>query len=277
MTIADRNLTPHVTAPRAQGSLRLSSRLRDGRSVIDQLHQSGSSKVLFPRSPATRLDAMMINTAGGITGGDRFQTEARAGTGSRLTLSTQAAERAYRAQPGETGRLNVRLSVEAGARIDWLPQETLLYDNSALARRLEIDVARDATLFAVEAFVFGRHAMGETLTSLQLHDRWRVRRGGTLVFADDLRLSGAVAGPLANPFAFAGSGAMATLLFIGDSAEAQLATARSAVAGKGGASLVDDGVLIVRTLAAGSYELRRMLVPLLEQINQAALPRCWSL
>jgi urease accessory protein len=137
------------------------------------------------------LDATLLNTTGGITGGDRFAWRATAAPGAWLGLTTQAAERAYRARPGETGQVAVTLELAAGARLDWLPQETILFDRSALERRLEADLCGNARLLVVEPVVFGRAAMGERIGAIRFVDRWRIRRDGRLVHAEATRIEGA--------------------------------------------------------------------------------------
>ncbi len=265
-----------ATLPRARGSVAIRARLRDGRSVIADLRQEGSAKALFPSSRGPTLEAVLLNTAGGITGDDEFDYTGDAGCGTSLGLTTQAAERAYRARTGETGRLTVRLSVAAGGRIDWLPQETILFDRSALARRLEVDLAGDATLLAVEPLVFGRLAMGERITALRFSDQWRVRRDGRLIYADALRFSGS-ATLLSRPGVLGGAGAMASVLLASHGADAMLDAVRRLIPNEGGASVVQPGVLAVRMLAVDGFELRRRLIPVLETLRQGPLPSMWKM
>jgi urease accessory protein len=164
------------TLQRARGAVEVIAAVRDGRSVIADLRHAGSAKALFPRGDHARLEATLINTTGGIAGGDEFSYAGTAGEGAWLGLTTQAAERAYRARGSEIGRMTVRLAAGTGGRIDWLPQETILFDGAALDRRLEADLAADAVLLAVEAVVFGRAAMGECLARIRFTDQWRVPR-----------------------------------------------------------------------------------------------------
>lgn len=155
------------------------------------------------------MTGVFLNTSGGMTGGDRLSIDAIAGDASRLTLTSQAAERVYLAQPGPPAHLTTRLSVSSGARIDWLPQETILFNGAALHRRLEVELAPDATLLAVEPLVFGRVSMGETLTSGRFADNITIHRDGEMIFADAVRLSGGIAAQLAGPATAAGHCAMA--------------------------------------------------------------------
>lgn len=213
--------------PRAVGQLRLSSKAHGMTSVIDQFHQSGSLKTLFPRTRGAALDAVLLNTAGGITGGDRFDIAATAGPGTHLTLTTQAAERIYRAQPGEIGRLRTRLTLTAGAQLDWMPQETILFDGAALDRRLSVDMPGDARLLLVEPVIFGRQAMGETLTSGRFTDRIDIRRDGTPIFADRTALTGDIQTHLARPTVANGAGAMASVILAAPDANDRLNAARA--------------------------------------------------
>ena len=272
------NITPPgvLAQPRAIGVARLVAKTRGRLSVIGDLHQAGSSRLLFPRSDAG-LTGVLLNTAGGMTGGDRFAVSGTAQDASRLTLTTQAAERVYRAQPGTEARLTTTLRAGAAARIDWLPQETILYDHSALRRSLDVHLAADAVFLAVEPLVFGRAAMGEVLNVATLHDRVRVWRDDALIFADQTRICGPVHALLQSPFTAGGAGAMAAVIYAAPDAEGFLAPLRALLPPACGISPIRPGVLFARLLAADSYELRKILVPLSTTLNRAPLPRVWTL
>jgi urease accessory protein len=265
--------------PRAVGAALVSCKRRDGRTVLDGLYQKGSMKLLFARRGAgdSDLTGILLNTAGGVTGGDRFRTEVRLGPDCRMTLTTQAAERAYRAQPGEVAKLRNRISLASNARMRWLPQETLIYDRSALRRSLDIDLAQGSRLLAVEPVVFGRAAMGELLHHISFRDGIDVRRDGRLVFADRTALKGTARDLLCNKAIAAGAGAMASLLLVADDAERFLAPAQALMPATGGVSLIRQGVLFARLLAADGYQLRQTLLPLIELLGGAPLPRTWML
>ena len=268
---------PATAPPRTIGSLDLRVKVTARESQIAKLRHSGSMRVLFPRQDDTGLTAVMLNTAGGITGGDRFEISVHAAVNSRVTVTTQAAERAYRANVGETGAVDVGLNAGAGARIDWLPQETILYDGSTLRRRLNVQLEPGATFLAVEPLVFGRVAMGEDLRSAEFRDDWRVRVGDELVFADALHLSGDVQQQLARASVAGGARAMASVLLVSPNAEAYLDQVRALLSETGGASLIRPGVLFVRVLSDDSYLLRRTMLPILKLLNQADLPRTWMI
>lgn len=261
---------------RARGSVLIHAARRGDATLLADLRQEGSSRVLFPGRRGAALEAVVLNTAGGVTGGDRFWVEGRAGEGAWLGLATQAAERAYRARPGEVGRIAVRLGAAARARVDWLPQETILFDGAAIERRLEVDLAEDAELLAVEPVVFGRTAMRERISAMRLTDMWRVRRNDELIHADALRIAGSAA-LLARPATFGGAGAMASILLASPGAEARLGAVRRLLDENAGASLVRPDVLVVRMLAPGGLELRHRLIPVLEVLRDAPLPAVWKM
>ena len=263
--------------PRALGTLRVVSKTYGAASVIGDLYQSGCLKALFPRANAAGLTGVFLNTSGGMTGGDRLSIDAEAGTGSRLTLTSQAAERVYLAQPGAPARLTTTLNVAKDARIDWLPQETILFNGSALHRRLEIDLAPDATFFGVEPLVFGRVSMGETLTKGSFADNITLRRDGVPIFADAVRLSGDIAAQLSGPATARGQFAMASVIYAAADAEAALNPLRALLPNTAGASLIRPGVLYARVLAPDSYILRQSLVPIIARLHGAAPPKTWML
>lgn len=261
--------------PRARGDGMLRVKRSNRGTALADLYQSGATKLLFPRSDPELMQAVLINTAGGITGGDRFSVTARAGQDTHLSLTTQAAERLYRAQPEETAQVDTRLEVGQGARIDWLPQETILFNRCALRRRLTVDLDIDASVLLVEPLVFGRALMGETLTDASFNDRIEVRRNGRPMFLDATRFSGNVSAHLANVHTAANAGAMALIIYASADAEAHLASVRAHLPPTAGASLIAPDLLVARLLAPDSFILRGSLVPLIRYLTQDSLPRSW--
>lgn len=255
--------------------LQLVAKRRGTQTVIGDLRQEGSLKALFPQVRGVALDAVFLNTAGGLTGGDRMQIDVTATRDAHVVMSSQAAERAYRAQAGEVAQVTLRLSAEAGARIDWLPQETILFDHAALSRRMEIDLAADAAALIVEPVIFGRTAMGETVGTLQFSDQWRVRRDGVLVFADAVRLCGDAATQMARKAIGQGAAAMATILLAAPDAGARKGAL--ALGGTSGASAIDDDLLLVRLLAKDGFDLRRQMIPVVSALADVPIPRVWRL
>ncbi|OAN67331.1 hypothetical protein A8B83_03515 [Rhodobacteraceae bacterium EhC02] len=269
--------------PRAVGTLLLQSKHRtdNATSVLGDLRHSGCLKALFPRGPADRLSAVLVNTSGGITGGDDLRVEARIGAGSRLSLTTQAAERIYRASGTAPGRVSTRVTVEAGGRLDWLPQETILFDDARLDRRLRVDLADDAQCLLVETLVFGRTAMGEHVGKLDLSDRISVWRDGQPLFIDRTRLGGDASALLRRRALGQGAVAVASVLLAtqagSSAAPAFLERLRPQLPAQAGASLIRPGLLFLRMTARDSFELRRSLIPVLALLNDGPLPRTWMI
>lgn len=270
------DLPPRIVHQRASGATRIVFRRRGEASALHRLFQEGSAKIRLPRGTGTVPEAVLINTAGGLTGGDRFTSEIACEAGARAVFTTQACERIYRSLGGDAEGLT-RVSLAEGAALDWLPQETILFDGGRLARRFEVDMAEDAALVAAEAVIFGRAARGETVRSGFFHDRWRIRRGGRLILADDLRFDGAVAASLARRAVLDGNGALATVLICAPRCESKLEAVRAALGEAGGASAW-DGKLLARIAAADGFALRQTLLPVLAALTDGrALPKVWRL
>lgn len=262
--------------PRAKGSVVLSSKQRDGASVIDDLHQSGCMRALFPHG-GDALDAVLINTSGGVTGGDNIAVSGAVGAGSTLCLTTQAAERAYRAQPHETGRITTDLSVASGGCLHWLPQEIILFDGCRLERRLDVDIATGAKALLFEPVIFGRTAMGEALTNIMLRDRIAITRDDHPLYRDCVAITGDAVAQLARSATGQGGGAMASFVYVAPDAEAQIKRVRALLPQTGGASLRADDMLVGRIMAQDSYLLRRTLIPIIELLSGTSVPKTWRL
>lgn len=270
--------------PRARGDVVLSVKSNSRGTVLDGLRQSGSYRALFPRvaprANVARVEAVLVNTAGGITGGDRFSCCARAPANTDLTITTQTAERVYRATKPSAGdaplaRVKNRIYVGAEARVNWLAQETILFDGCAMARDLVVDMDVGASVLVVEPLVFGRAAMGEKLHDIQFHDRIEIRQNGTPIYLDAMHLAGDVTRHLAQKHIANGAGAMVSLIYKADDASAMHATLRDGLPNSGGATMIDEDLLFMRILAPDSFDLRRYLIPILHRLTNETLPRPW--
>src|SRR3954465_11000839 len=160
-------------ANRARGSVKFDVQQDAGVPPRRQLHESGSLRVRFPSPEAEGLSAVFVNTAGGIAGGDRFEIEIAVGAGSRLAVSTAAAEKVYRAADA-AAQLDISLRAAAGSQLSWLPQETILFDRARMSRRIDVDLADSASLLLWKIVVFGRAAMGERIMYVEFVDRLRL-------------------------------------------------------------------------------------------------------
>jgi urease accessory protein len=262
---------------RAVGELRVELRAHDGRTVLEGLRQAGCLKARFPRpEDADWSSVVTLNTSGGIAGGDRLDSAFTVRSGARATIAAQAAERFYRALPGSApSQVRTHIVVADGAAVEWLPQETILFDRCALDRRLHVELAADAWFLGVESLVFGRAAMGESVELASLRDVIRVRRAGRLLLHDAILLDSAVAATLQRAAIADGARAVATLVHVAPDAEAALEPVREALP-NGGASAW-DGMLVARVLALDGASLRASVVAALHVLRAGRpLPRVWN-
>lgn len=262
---------------RARGEGRLRTKERDGRTCLDVFFQEGAAKIRLPRPHGSALEAVLINTAGGLTGGDHIQWTVEAAPRTTLVATTQACERVYRTT-GDDARVLTRIRIGAGAHVDWLPQETILFENSRLDRSLEVHLAEGANFTAVEAILLGREAMGEDALNACLSDRWRIYRHGRLLHAEATRLTGCE-GERFGPALLAGNRAFATIVAIAPDAEHKVDALRALIAPDAFAAASAIGErLTLRALAPSGLALRRILAPAIALLSGAGtLPRLWTI
>ena len=272
-TAAD--LARSLAANRAVGGITLAVRASGGLTRRARVREDGSLRVRCPGPPSAELEAVIVNTAGGVAGGDRLMFDITVEAGARLLVTTAAAEKVYRTLEAAAS-IEVTLRVGAGSSLAWLPQETILFDRARLKRAIDVDLAEDARLLLAEAIVFGRAGMGEAVNEALLFDRWRLRRGGQLVHAEATRLDGAVARKLAKPAVANGGIAVATVLVVpGDeTAAAGVRALGEQLRGEVGVSAW-NGLALVRLCAADGEALRHDLLAVLAAVRGAPLPRLW--
>lgn len=266
---------------RAHGTLSFDAALSGSETRPVRIAESGPSRIRLPNVTGPALEAVIMNTGGGIACGDRMETAVTAGPGARLVLTTPAAERCYRSD-GPVSAVHTSLRAADGADLAWLPQETILYDEARLRRSFEADLAGTARLSVFEAVVFGRTARGEEVAHGFFEDRWRVRRDGKLIFADTLRLDGPVSQLLARPAVAKGARTLATFLHVAPDAQARIEEARALLetASPNGAPCLAaasawSGILTVRFLAPEIAPLRRAAIDFLTRFRGTPLPRVW--
>ncbi len=265
------------------GEAVLAVRAQAGVTRLADLHQRDPLSLRLPQPGRGDIfEASLITTSGGIVGGDRLNVAIAAGEGARLRVYPQAAEKVYRSL-GTDSRIAVVLKAEAGAWLEWLPQETILFDGARLRRDTAVDLEQGAQVLAGEFLVFGRRASGESLSHGLIHDGWRLRRGGRLIWADALHAEGDLAAPLASIACLGGVTAYASLIYAADDAPAKLAALRALLSERVGvraALTAVNGLVIGRFLgearavrdsygafwAAARSELAGL---------PAALPRLW--
>ena len=261
-------------ANRARGSVTFDVHQVEGVTRRRHLHESGSLRVRFPSPEAEGLSAVFINTAGGVAGGDRFEIDITAREGSRIAVTTAAAEKVYRAE-GPAAELNIVLKAAAGSHLSWLPQETILFDGARLSRRIDIELVESASLLLCEIVVFGRTAMGERMLHGELVDRWRLRRGGRLVFAETMRLDGNIGEKLSKAAVANGGVAVGTALMVpGD--EALVERVREMSGSFGGEVGIStwNGFAMARFCAQDAARLRADMIAVLRATG-SVLPRLW--
>ncbi len=250
---------------RSRGEIILSM----GEHGLKRMREAYSAKVRIPHGSR---EAILINTGGGLAGGDHFVFDITAEEKARLTITSQAAERVYRTL-GPSADVEVKLRADAGATLMWLPQETILFEGAALSRRIDAELGEGARLLAVESVILGREAMGEAVTHARLRDRWRIRQNGRLVHADDIAFDGP---PPATAATLGEARAFATVVLVGDDAENLLDKTRTAIGDTGGASAW-SGKLVARLAARDGFELRKSLIPALTLLAKGtSLPKVWS-
>jgi urease accessory protein len=220
-----------------------------------------------------------LNISGGVVGGDRLATDVSLSPDARAIVAGQAAERFYRALPHSApSHVRTRLTVAQGASLEWLPQETILFDAASVDRRLDINLALDSHFLGVECLVLGRAAMGESVERLHLRDVIEVRLGGKLVLHDAIRLTGEARRTLARPATGGGSRAFATVLYAGPDGPRLLNLVREVLGAspaEAGASAW-DGLLVIRIAAESGAALRATVTAVLRVLRGGAeLPRVW--
>ncbi|WP_297777794.1 urease accessory protein UreD [uncultured Roseovarius sp.] len=242
---------------------------------IDRLHQTGSAKA-FVHPGASGPEVVFLNTSGGLAGGDSLAYSLDLAAGGRATATTQTAERAY-LSTGSAAHVTVRHTVGAGAHLDWLPQETILFDSSHLIRETSIELAEDASCLMLEAVVLGRAAMGETLAEVTLRDTRRISRLGRPVMIEPLHLG--TEALTAGPAVLGSARAFATLALVARGAEDAVDRARAELTEDGvtGGASGFDGKLMIRLMAGDGWPLKRQIMRLVSALRPGPLPRVWQI
>jgi len=260
---------------RAAGRIKCRFTANPRRTEASDLYEAGGYRMKFPKG--LFCEGVIINTGGGMAGGDALAVDIALDREAKAVVSTQSAEKIYKAQ-GEASSSLVNLSLAEGSQLAWLPQETLLFSGSRLNRQFRVDMAADATLTLFEGVIFGRGAMGERISNGAFRDSWRIKRGGQLVFADEVSIDGAMSVRLDRPAVGAGARAVATFLHLAPDAEARLDAARLALENslcECGASAW-NGMLIARFAAVDPSALRQSATRFLNQFRAVSVPRVWQ-
>jgi urease accessory protein len=260
---------------RARAEARGSFARVGARTEPARLFETGGLRWRFPRS-SNPCEAALVNTGGGVAGGDSYSVSLTLNERAEVEATTPSAERIYRSD-GPAATITTRLALAPGARLFWLPQETLMFEGARLERRLDVETSGEAEFIMAETLIFGRLAMGETRIDASVRDSWRVRRDGQLVFADETRIDHAGA-TLDRKAVGAGARALATIVASSPNIETRLPDLRAALdaAGSGvesGASAFDR-LIVARLLAASFDQLRPALVASIIALG-GRKPRLW--
>lgn len=270
---------------RADGALTLRFAAQGGGTRLGDLYQSDPCRALLPSpDPGEPLTAVLITTAGGLTGGDKVKLSVAVEAGAAALCTPQAAEKIYRSPDDSAAALDLSLDVAADAALEWLPQEMILFDGARLERRIAVSLKADSRLLAGDIAVFGRTARGERFAAGSLFDRWQVRRDGRLVWTDATRLAGDTLATLDHPAGFAGAAAQAVILYQGPDAVGARDRLRALSDHEAGCEwgvTVIDGLLLVRLLDTDAARLRRQFARLWSALRpglnlRPAMPRLWK-
>jgi urease accessory protein len=266
------------TLQRAIGNVEIAVRVDEfGITKLTDLRQEGSMRTVFPKSTNHNLEAVIVNTAGGITSGDKFTILAEVADGAKLSLTTQAAERIYCASGSDIGNIKNKLSVGENAQLFWVPQETILFDGSRLQRQLNVEISNTSKFLFVEPLVFGRIASGEELVSCYFKDSVSITCNGQPIYIDRIKIDGDINELLKKKSIGNNNKAMANIVLYDTNSIKILDNIRMLLPLSAGASLINDHLLVIRILTSDSYELRKILFPILSLLTDNTVPKNWKL
>jgi len=270
-----------------RGVAEIGFEVRDGATRLSHLYERNPLRVLFPAPVAGDMPtAVLLTTSGGLVAGDRIDVCVTVGEGAAAHVTGSAAEKIYRST-GAATRINQTLSVAAGAWLEYLPPEAIVFDRARLQRNTRVELAAGAGFLGGGILVFGRIAMGERFAAGLMHEVWEIRRHGRLVWGDALHIEGDVAATMADPACFDGAEACATLILAPQKDDprhlvdaARAAQRQSASEGLRAGVTAVNGLLIARWLGPAPA-VRRGYADLACHLRKAAvglpprLPRLW--
>ncbi|MDZ4792474.1 MAG: urease accessory protein UreD [Hyphomicrobiales bacterium] len=268
-------ILPAIQPARAHGGVRATFRHDGAKTAVFKIEERDGYRMRFPRG-GIGCEGVILNTGGGVVAGDRIVHNVECGDGADVTITAPSAERIYRSE-GDYAGIDVQFTLAPKARLAWLPQQTILYDNARLTREFHIEMAADSSALLAETTVFGRKGMSEAVTQGAWIDRWRVRRSGRMVFAKNNRFDGPIAELLMRSAIGGGAHILATVLYVAPDAESRLASVRAAlVDAQGIGASAWNGLLYIRAVSADFEVLRRTLGQAIVAIRGVAMPRVWS-
>ena len=277
----DADLASDARLQRSRGQARLRFEAADGLTRVAERYAASPARLLVPNTTSSAPEVVLANTSGGVAGGDAMAVEVTVGPGADATVSGQAAEKIYRAID-LPARLTTTLKLEAGARLEWLPQETILFDGALLERDIAVSLAPDAHLLMSEMVVFGRKSHGESFDKGLFFDKWRIDLEGRPLWRDAFRLEGGGASMQAMA-GLRGARALATVIYAGPDAASHVEPLREMIGATNafGGATARDGLLLARLLAPEAGRLKHDLTEIIGAFRAhlfgrpATAPRVW--
>ena len=254
-----------------------------GTRVMD-IFQRSPIRIIFPTSVNGALqEAVLINIAGGIAGGDRLECGVTVLANASIAVTSQAAEKVYRALT-EPARIATKLKACEAAKLAWLPQETIVFNLGRVSRETEIELSSGAELLALEWLVLGRAAHGEEVVGGNITESWRVKKDGRLIWADSFRATDEMFPHLHRKALLSNCQAVGTLIYFGPHPDTRLEFLRDIAPSlecQCAATSV-GGLIVVRFAAKLSSDLRLALRSFLQQFSRELgagpfrVPKMWS-
>ena len=269
---------------RARGSGRIVVSGSERGTCVTDVFQRSPIRIMFPRLVGAPVEeAVVINTTGGVAGGDRLECAVTTLANASIAVTSQAAEKVYRAL-NDPAHISTKLEARDGARLAWLPQETIVFNWGRICRVTDIEVSSGAELLALELLVLGRAAHGEEVVGGFISDSWRIKRDGKLIWADSLRITDAIFPHLRTSALLSDCKAVATLVYFGPALDTRLEFVREVAASLNCqcAATSVGGLIVARFAATVSSELRVALRHFLQQFGKELgpgpfrVPKMWT-
>ena len=259
----------------------------NGKTRLNELYQSDPLRILFPNIPDKDiLQAALVNISGGLVGGDKISVDMQIGRNAKALIASQSAEKVYRSSGADT-EMEIKITVKPGSWLEFLPQETILFQGSRLRRQIKVSIEGDGSLVAGEILVFGRRGHGEYFKNGLIHESWEIERDGRLLWADTLHMDKNIASTINHPACFDGAVGMATLIYNGPNATDNLAVIQNLLADSNRDILSSvtciNGVMIIRWIGKNALDLRNDFGSFWSAFRNkiadlpAKLPRLWNM
>jgi len=263
---------------KAEGRSRLALRKHLGQLYVQ--------KPFYPEGPEV-CHIVLVHPPGGVVGGDRLEVFNHVGTDANVQVTTPGAAKWYRSN-GRISYQHVTLDVKTGGAMEWLPQETIFFDDAQVELVHNVNLGKKSTYIGCEIFCFGRTAYGESFNSGRIRQKFSIRRDNKLIWYEQLNLLGGDKA-MRSSHVLANKTVCATLLAVNDSIHSSdlINALRSQVAGVDndagmlGVSQVKS-VIVARYLGNSSEVARAVMLKLWDVLRPALLgrvaevPRMWN-